>query len=325
MNVLINVLLGACAQGLLWAIMAIGVYITYRILDIADLTAEGSFTLGAAVTCQLIVSGMNPFLATLIATIAGILAGLVTGILHTKFKIPALLSGILTMTALWSINLRIMKKPNISLLNNTTVLSIIEKTSLTQNIAAFLSNQTNTIISAKTISAIIAGFIFTLIVIFILWWFFNTEIGYAVRATGNNKNMIRALGVNTNIMIILGIVIGNALIALSGSLVAQYNRFSDISMGTGTIVIGLASVIIGEVIFNDKSSFKVFISVALGSVIYRIIIAVTLQLGLYPDDLKMISSCLIVIALCLPNFRNNILSPIKNSFKKGGTQNADAK
>jgi len=292
-----NVLLGAVAQGLLWAVMAIGVYITYRILDIADLTAEGSFTLGAAVTCKLIVSGINPFVATIAAMFAGVLAGLVTGILHTKFKIPALLSGILTMTALWSVNLRIMSKSNISLLKQSSIISFIEEMGLT-----------------KTYAAILSGLILTVIVIFILWWFFNTELGYAVRATGNNKQMISALGVNTNTTIILGIIIGNALIALSASLVSQFNGFADISMGTGTIVIGLASVIIGEVVFSDRSSFRTLISVALGSILYRIIIALVLQMGLRSDDLKLISSILLTLALCFPALRQKIINPIINGL-----------
>jgi len=293
-----NVLLGAVAQGLLWAVMAIGVYITYRILDIADLTAEGSFTLGAAVTCKLIVSGINPFAATIAAMFAGVLAGLVTGILHTKFKIPALLSGILTMTALWSVNLRIMGKSNISLLKQSSIISFIEEMGLT-----------------KTYAAILSGLILTVIVIFILWWFFNTELGYAVRATGNNKQMISALGVNTNTTIILGIIIGNALIALSASLVSQFNGFADISMGTGTIVIGLASVIIGEVVFSDRSSFRTLISVALGSILYRIIIALVLQMGLRSDDLKLISSILLTLALCFPALRQKVINPIINGLK----------
>lgn len=300
-----NIILNSLSQGLLWAVMAIGVYITYRILDIADLTAEGSFTLGAAVTCRLIVGGTNPFAATIIAMCAGMLAGLITGILHTKFKIPALLSGILTMTALWSINLRVMGKSNIPLLKEKSIITMLQSAGL-----------------SKTNSAIAAGFMLTVLVILFLWWFFNTELGYAVRATGNNKQMISALGVNTNITTILGIVIGNALIALSASLVAQYNGFADISMGTGTIVIGLASVIIGEVVFSDRSSFKTLISVVLGSILYRIIIALVLELGLKSDDLKLISSILLIIALSLPSFRQKYLSPIFNSLKRKENQNA---
>lgn len=298
-----NLLLSSISQGLLWAVMAIGVYITFRILDIADLTAEGSFTLGAAVACKLIISGVNPLLATIAAMFAGMIAGLVTGILHTKFKIPSLLAGILTMTALYSINLRIMGAANISLLDPKT----FKTKSILTSIEALGISKTN--------SAILAGLVLTVIVIFILWWFFNTEIGYTLRATGNNTKMIRALGVNTNVTKILGIVLGNALIALSAAMVAQYNGFADISMGTGTIVIGLASVIIGEVVFSDRSSFKTFISVALGSVLYRIIIALVLKLGLPANDLKLLSSILLVIALSLPMLKQKYLVPFSNKSK----------
>lgn len=305
-----NIITSALSQGLLWAVMAIGVYITYRILDIADLTAEGSFTLGAAVACKLIVSGVNPLIATIISMFAGMIAGLITGILHTKLKIPALLSGILTMTALYSINLRVLGSANISLLDPET----FKTKSLLTSLEAFGISKTN--------SAIIAGLILTILVILFLWWFFNTEIGYSLRATGNNPQMVRALGVNTDLTIILGLVIGNALIALSASMVAQYNGFADISMGVGTIVIGLASVIIGEIVFSDRSSFKSLISVSLGSVFYRLIIALVLKLGLNTNDLKLISSILLVIALIFPMFRQKYLFPIFNSIKTKGGNNA---
>jgi putative ABC transport system permease protein len=298
-------IINAAAQGLLWAVMAIGVYITYRILDIADLTAEGCFTLGAAVTCKLITSGFSPLLSTLAALVAGLLAGLVTGVLHTKLKIPALLSGILTMTALWSVNLRVMGKSNIPLLKNETLLTMLQDMGL-----------------AKDISAIVAGLILTLIVIVFLWWFFNTELGYVLRATGDNKNMMRAQGVNTNITTIIGVMLGNGLIALSASLVAQYNSFADVSMGIGTIVIGLASVIMGEVIFGKSSILRSLIAVALGSVLYRIVIALVLALGLRADDMKLISAVLLVIALCFPNVRETVVRNLKNSIKKGGAENA---
>lgn len=298
-------IIGAIAQGLLWAVMAIGVYITYRILDIADLTAEGCFTLGAGITCKLITAGLNPFVSTFIALIGGLLAGLCTGLLHTKLKIPALLAGILTMTGLWSINLRVMGKSNIPLLRETTIITMLENTGLTKNYAA-----------------IIAGIVLTVIVVLFLWWFFSTELGYALRATGNNKNMIRANGVNTDNATILGIMLGNGLIALSASLVSQFNSFADIQMGVGTIVIGLASVIIGEVVFGNRTILRSLIAVALGSVLYRIIIAVVLKLGLKSDDMKLISSVLLAVALCFPSIRNIAARNIKNSVKRGGSANA---
>lgn len=298
-------IIGAIAQGLLWAVMAIGVYITYRILDIADLTAEGCFTLGAGITCKLITAGLNPFVSTFIALIGGLLAGLCTGLLRTKLKIPALLAGILTMTGLWSVNLRVMGKSNIPLLRETTIISMIENTGLTKNYAA-----------------IVAGIVLTVIVVLFLWWFFSTELGYALRATGNNKNMIRANGVNTDNATILGIMLGNGLIALSASLVSQFNSFADIQMGVGTIVIGLASVIIGEVVFGNRTILRSLIAVALGSVLYRIIIAVVLKLGLKSDDMKLISSVLLAVALCFPSIRNIAARNIKNSVKRGGSANA---
>ena len=298
-------IIGAIAQGLLWAVMAIGVYITYRILDIADLTAEGCFTLGAGITCKFITSGFNPFVSTLFALLGGLLAGLCTGLLHTKLKIPALLAGILTMTGLWSVNLRVMGKSNIPLLRETSIITMLENTGLSKNYAA-----------------IIAGLVLTVIVVLFLWWFFSTEIGYSLRATGNNKNMIRANGVNTDNATILGIMLGNGLIALSASLVAQFNSFSDIQMGVGTIVIGLASVIIGEVVFGNRTVLRSLIAVALGSVLYRIIIAIVLKLGLRADDMKLISSILLAVALCFPAVRNIAAKNLKNSIRKGGSQNA---
>lgn len=300
-----NIIFGALAQGLLWAVMAIGVYITYRILDIADLTAEGCFTLGAAVTCKLVTLGWDPFTSTIISFFAGLLAGLITGLLHTKLKIPALLSGILTMTALWSVNLRVMGQSNIPLLKQSTIISLLEDTGLSKNG-----------------SAIIAGLALTIIVILALWLFFNTEIGFTLRATGDNKNMIRAQGVNTDNTLIFGIMLGNGLIALSSSLVSQFNGFADISMGTGTIVIGLASVIIGEVVFGHRNLFHSLVAVALGSILYRVIIALVLKLGLSSNDLKLISSVLLAIALCFPTIRNIFTKNLKNSVKKGGSVNA---
>lgn len=298
-------IINAAAQGLLWAVMAIGVYITYRILDIADLTAEGCFTLGAAVTCTMIVGGVSPMLATAAAFGAGLVAGLVTGILHTKLKIPALLAGILTMTALWSVNLRVMGKSNIPLLKQQTLLTMLSDMGL-----------------KKDMSAIVAGLLLTVLVIAALWWFFNTELGYAIRATGDNKKMISAQGVNTNFTTIVGVMLSNGLIALSASLVAQYNSFADISMGIGTIVIGLASVIIGEVVFGQRNILHSLIAVALGSVLYRIIIAVVLALGLRADDMKLISAVLLVVALCFPSVRDAAIKTLKNSTKKGGSKNA---
>lgn len=290
---------GAVSQGLLWAVMTIGVFITYRILDFADLTVEGSITTGAAVAATLISGGQNPYLATGAAIVAGMLTGLVTGLLHTKLKIPALLSGILSMIALYSINIRIMGKANISLLRVVTIYTPLENMGLSSRSAV-----------------IVLGLICVLAVIFVLYWFFGTELGCAIRATGNNPRMIRAQGVNTDTMIILGLVISNGLVAFSGALIAQDQSYSDIQMGIGSIVIGLASVIIGEVLFGTRNFMNTLFSLMLGAVTYRIIIAVVLEMGMRPTDLKLFTAITVTIALSLPVFRT-YLRTILRSLKAG--------
>lgn len=266
--------------------MAIGVYLTFRVLDIADLTVEGSFPLGAAVAAALLKANYNPVLAIIIACIAGMLSGVVTGFLCTKLKIPALLAGILSMIALYSINLRIMGKANLSLLQNKTIFT---------SFPADLDNQ---------MTILIVGLIVVLIVALINYWFFGTEIGAAIRATGFNQHMIRANGINTNVTIILGLLLSNGLVAVSGALVAQSNGFADVGMGVGTIVIGLASVIIGEVLFGDRSFKNSLISVILGSIVYRGVIAIVLQMGMPPNDLKLFTAVLVTLALSMPLFKS---------------------
>ena len=279
-----NLAVSTVAQGLLWAVMALGVYVTFRVLDLADLTCEGSFPLGAATAATLMATGHSVSTAILAAAVAGMLAGAVTGFLTTKMKIPALLAGILTMIALYSVNLRIMGKANLSLLGVDTVFTFTQK-------AMGLNN-------AQTTFAV--GLTATLVIGIGMYWFFGTEIGAAIRATGFNQQMIRAQGVNTDMTIILGLIISNALIAISGALVGQNNGFADVGMGVGTIVIGLASVIIGEVLFGTRSFKNCMISVVLGSVVYRIVIAVVLQMGMPPNDLKLFTSVLVAMALSMP-------------------------
>lgn len=281
---MIELLVPTTAQGLLWAVMALGVYITYRVLDIADLTVEGSFPLGAAVAASMLSAGYGPIPSFIVAAIAGMLSGVVTAILHTKMKIPALLAGILTMIALYSVNLRVMGKANLSLLGTDTTFSIVRE-------MLGLSSANTTLI---------VGFVATLLVSVFMYWFFGTEIGAAIRATGFNQQMIRAQGVDTDITIMLGLLISNALVAVSGALVAQSNGFADVGMGTGTIVIGLASVIIGEVLFGTRSFLNCVLSVILGSVVYRIVIALVLQMGMPPNDLKLFTSILVAFALAMP-------------------------
>lgn len=281
---MIDLLIPTIAQGLLWALMALGVYVTFRVLDIADLTVEGSFPLGAATAAAMLAAGYGPVSSMAAACITGMLSGVVTGILHTKMKIPALLAGILTMIALYSVNLRIMGKANLSLLGVDTGFKIVK---------ALLELTT-----AQT--TLLVGLVVTVLVVLLLYWFFGTEIGSAIRATGYNQQMIRAQGVDTDITIILGLLLSNGLVAVSGALVAQSNGFADVGMGTGTIVIGLASVIIGEVLFGTRSFKNCLISVVLGSIVYRIVIAAVLAMGMPPNDLKLFTSVLVALALSMP-------------------------
>jgi putative tryptophan/tyrosine transport system permease protein len=286
---MIDLLLPTVSQGLLWSLMALGVYLTYRVLDIADLTVEGTFPLGAAVAAEMLVKGFNPVTAILVAGIAGALAGIVTGLLHTKLKIPALLAGILTMIALYSVNLRVMGKANLSLLRVDTAFTFVKTMGLN-----------------NTISVLLVGIISTVLFSLLIYWFFGTEIGAAIRATGFNPQMIRAQGVNTNFTIVLGLLLSNALVAISGAFIAQNNGFADVGMGVGTIVIGLASVIIGEVLFGTRSFKNSLISVVLGSIAYRIVIAVVLQMGMPPNDLKLFTAVLVALALAMPMFKGKI-------------------
>jgi putative tryptophan/tyrosine transport system permease protein len=283
---------GAVAQGILWGIMALGVYLTFRILDFADLTVEGTFALGGCVSSMLLIQNINPILSVLIAFLAGGLAGVVTGILHTKLKIAKILAGILPMIALYSINIRIMKgKPNNSLLGVSTIITFWE-THLGLD---------------KTLVSLIIGIIFCAIIIALLYYFFGTEIGSVIRATGNNEKMVRAQGVNTDLTKIIGLAISNALVALSGALVSQSQGYADVGMGTGSIVIGLASIIIGEVLFAKAHSFSfILIGVVVGSIVYRMIIAIVLQLGMKSSDLKLLTAILVAIALAIPVIKKNL-------------------
>jgi len=296
---MLEIIKGAVSLGLLWSVMTIGVYIPFRILEIADLTVEGSITLGAAIAAQAITKGINPYIATGIALLGGMAAGLVTGLLHTKLKIPALLSGILTMIALYSVNLRILGKASLSLLRMETVYTPFEKIGL-----------------ESTWATIALGLISVTIVICFLYWFFGTEIGCAIRATGNNPNMVRAQGINTNTMITIGLVMSNGIVAMSGALIAQNQTFADVQMGTGSIVIGLASVIIGEVLFGKRNYFMRLTSLAMGAITYRIIIAFVLKLGMPSNDLKLFTAITVAIALSLPIIRERF-NPPKITIEEG--------
>ena len=296
---LVASMLGAVSQGILWGIMALGVYITFKILDFADMTVDGSFALGGCSCAILISGGMNPLLALVVAIFAGMIAGAITGLLHTKLNIPGILAGILMQLALYSINLRVLGGPNKPLARaDKTIMTFIG------DIFGFAKKFRD---MASTWTSLIAGLIFVVAVIVALYWFFGTEIGSSIRATGNNARMSRAQGINTDNMKLLALMISNGLVALSGGLVMQQQRFGDVSMGIGTIVIGLASIIIGEVFFGQKFSFWVqLLGVVIGSVIYRLIIAVVLQLGMKTQDMKLFSAIIVAFALSLPVLKKKI-------------------
>lgn len=283
---------GAASQGILWGIMALGVYLTFRILDFADLTVEGTFALGGCVSAMLLINNVDPLVSILVAFVAGAIAGCVTGFLHTKLKIAKILAGILPMIALYSINIRIMQgKPNQSLLGVTTLMTKVE---------SLLGLD-------KNLVSLIAGVVFTALIIALMYWFFGTELGSAVRATGNNEKMVRAQGVNTDYTKIVGLAFSNALVAMSGALVSQSQGYADVGMGTGSIVIGLASIIIGEVLFSKAHSFGfVLLGVVCGSIVYRLIIAVVLQLGMKSSDLKLLTAVLVSVALAIPVVKKNL-------------------
>lgn len=302
-------LLGAVSQGILWGIMVLGVYITYKLLDIADLTVDGSFALGGSVCAVLVVAGVDPPIAVAAAMLAGMLAGAVTGFLHTVFEIPAILAGILTQIALWSVNLRIMGKSNTPLLQSDTIFS--RMTELTG-----LSSAT---------ASIIVGVIVAVAIIAALYWFFGTEIGSALRATGNNEHMIRALGVSTAKTKMIALMLSNALVGLSGGLICQSQKYADIGMGTGAIVIGLAAIVIGEVLGRltpgKLTGFKSrLVSAVAGSVVYFLIRAIVLQMGMDANDMKLLSAVIVALALCVPVVWEKF--KLRASYSKGGEADA---
>ena len=284
---LLNALPGACAQGLIWGLMAIGVYITYRVLDIADLTVDGTMCTGGAVCVVLMMNGCNVYVALLCAFIAGMLAGLVSGVFHTVMGIPAILAGILTQLALYSINLRILGSAN-------------------QGISA---RKYNLLLSLLHIpQAILVGVIFTVLLIALMYWFFGTELGCSLRATGSNAHMARAQGINTARATVLGLMLSNGIVALSSALYAQYQGFADINMGRGAIVIGLAAVIIGKVIFGKifRNFALKLLAVSLGAVLYYAVIQVVLWLGLNTDDLKLLTALVVALFLSIPHLKGKL-------------------
>ena len=313
---MVPILQSAISLGLLWSLMAIGVYYTYRIMNMPDLSVEGTLILGAGTVAYLIANGGydpnsfayfisrggNPFIATLLAMGVGALGGLVTGLLHTLFKIPSILCGILTMIASYSMALRIMGSPNIPLLRWTTY-TIFTPLEQTLNEAGMDNYRQATVILIALLIAVVTGIL--------LYCFAGTEIGSAMRATGNNRQMVKAQGVNTNVMIVLCLMISNGLVGLTGGLIAQQQGFADVGMGIGTIVAGLASVIIAEVLFQVRSFWMRLISLVCGSIVYRLIIALVLEMGMNPSDLRLFTAITVAIALTLPTIRKNIVLAIR--------------
>ncbi len=309
--------LTALNQGLMWGILAIGVFVSFKVLDFADMTCEGSIALGGAITAVTLQAGLHPILAVLFALLGGAGAGLITGLLHTKLRIPPILSGILTMTALYSINLRIMKdRASITMLNVKTLTSGLTDALVNSGLAYKYSVQ---------MSNMIIALIFVALVIGAIYWFFGTEFGCTIRATGMNPKMCRAQGINTNTTIIVGLMISNALIALAGCLISQMQFNTTVSMGTGAIVIGLASIIIGEALTGKKFSFWArLVMLIVGSILYRLVITMVLMIpGFNTNDLKLLTAIVVAVALAIPAIKGGA-KPLIQKFigKKGGNENA---
>ncbi|MCC9272456.1 MAG: ABC transporter permease [Lactobacillus gallinarum] len=288
-------------QGLLWGILALGLFLTFRILNFPDMTVEGTFPFGAAICISALVHGVNPIIATILSFLGGMLTGLITGLLYTKGKIPVLLAGILTMTGIYSVNLRILGKANVGLLNKATLLN--EK---------FLQRLPD------NFPTIVVGLLFAIFIILLLALFLNTDLGQAFIATGDNEKMAQSLGINTDNMKILGLMLSNSLIGLAGGLLGQNGGYADVNMGIGTMVIGLAAIIIGEVVYGNLSLTARLIAVVIGSIIYRLILLLVLQLGFSTNDFKLISAIILAICMMLPLFEKKFHT--RKLLKKGVTK-----
>ncbi|MBZ6009133.1 ABC transporter permease [Leuconostoc gelidum subsp. aenigmaticum] len=296
-----SIIVSSIGQGLLWAVLGVALFLTFRILNFPDMTVEGSFPLGAATAVTMISHGINPYLATLTALIIGSIAGLVTGLLYTKGKIPILLAGILVMTAALSINLRIMGSANISLLNQKSIFS----SPILQHLP-------------KNFDSVFVGFIIITIITLSLMFFLQTEIGQAFIATGDNANMAQSIGIKTDRMTIMGLMLSNGLIAFGGAIISQNNGYADINMGIGIIVIALASIIIGEVAFGDLSLNGRLVAVIVGSILYRLVLLAVLNLGFSTNDLNLISAIVLAVAMMLPQLRKAL--KFDTVIKKGVTR-----
>ncbi|WP_283112182.1 ABC transporter permease [Lactobacillus gallinarum] len=288
-------------QGLLWGILALGLFLTFRILNFPDMTVEGTFPFGAAICISALVHGVNPIIATILSFLGGMLTGLITGLLYTKGKIPVLLAGILTMTGIYSVNLRILGKANVGLLNKATLLN-----------EQFLQRLPD------NFPTIVVGLLFAIFIILLLALFLNTDLGQAFIATGDNEKMAQSLGINTDNMKILGLMLSNGLIGLAGGLLGQNGGYADVNMGIGTMVIGLAAIIIGEVVYGNLSLTTRLIAVVIGSIIYRLILLLVLQLGFSTNDFKLISAIILAICMMLPLFEKKFHT--RKLLKKGVTR-----
>jgi putative ABC transport system permease protein len=297
-----SLLIGTFTIGFILSLLALGVFISFRIFAFPDITADGSITLGAAVAATLLVHGVTPPLASLAAFLAGMLAGACTGTLHTRFKINSLLSGILVMTALYSINLHVMGKSNTPLLSVNTLATQSERIGVKLMRGATSFNLARWDVSVRDASVLVAIVLAVVLTGSLLYWFLRTNLGMAMRATGDNVQMVRALGVNDGNMIVFGLAISNGFVALSGALLAQYQGFADVGMGIGMVVWGLASVIIGEALVGSNQLGPTIVGAVMGSVLFRLLVAVALRWGLSPNDLKLITAAFVFCALILPQF-----------------------
>lgn len=308
-----TLLVGAWTIGLILSLLSLGVFISFRIFHFPDITADGSITLGASVAAVLLVSGVNPFLATAAAFACGVLAGAITGVLHTKFKIHQLLSGILVMTALYSVNLHIMGKSNVPLLSETTLGTLAEQAVTRILPDAESVNVWGWDVNTQDASVFIGAFLISVLIAAGMYVFFRTNLGTAMRATGDNQQMIRALGVNNDNMTIIGLAVSNGLIALAGALLAQYQGFADVQMGIGMVVWGLASVIIGEALVGSHSLGLTITGAVMGSVLFRLMVAIALRWGLNPTDLKLITALFVFAALVLPQLIAKLQSKLRHT------------
>lgn len=318
-----TLLIGALTMGLILALLALGIYVSFRIFNIADMTAEGTVTLGASLGAVLMVNGCNPVLATVAATLAGAAAGTLTGLLATKCKINALLSGILVMTGLYSVNLRIMGKSNVPLLETTTLSSYAERFGMRLFGGTANINIAGWPVSTRDLSILLAILLLVSAVCVLLYLFFRTNLGTAMRATGDNPHMICALGVSVDAAMIFGLAMSNGLVGLCGALIAQYQGFADVQMGVGMVVLGIASVIIGESLVGTTAVGLLITGTVMGSVLFRLLVAIALRWGLNPNDLKLITTAFVFAALVMPTFARRIRFRRRPMFRTATAHAAD--